>query len=126
MDESTKHIRIVDVTVAFENRYRQLQMARQEKFVKYEPIVSHFRAQGWTAELDAIVIGALGSWDPANETALGMLKIPRRYAKLMRRLIVSDTIRWSRDMYVEHLTGVRQFQVERAPPDDQQEAEPTP
>ena len=30
----------------------------------------------------------------------------------MRRLIVSDTIRWSRDLYVEHLTGKRQYEAE--------------
>jgi len=28
----------------------------------------------------------------------------------MRKLMVSDTIRWSRDIYVEHITGEKQYQ----------------
>lgn len=113
INEEEKRLILCDVTVAFENRYAEFRRARQEKIDKYTPIVNHFRAAGWTTELDAIVVGALGSWDPANERTLRMLRIPRRYSRLMRKLIVSDTIRWSRDIYVEHLTGTRQYLVDR-------------
>ncbi|GFT20126.1 hypothetical protein NPIL_112381, partial [Nephila pilipes] len=30
--------------------------------------------------------------------------ISRRYANLMRKLICSDTIKWGRDIYIEHLS----------------------
>ena len=45
-----------------------------------------------------------------------MLQVSRRYARLMRKLIVSDTVRWGRDMYVEPQTGRRQFTVTEPAP----------
>ncbi|GFY43446.1 reverse transcriptase domain-containing protein, partial [Trichonephila inaurata madagascariensis] len=100
---------VVDFTVAFEDRYESLAAARQAKILKYQPILESLRAAGEPAYLDAIVVGSLGSWDPANDTVLLRLGISRKYANLMRKLICSDTIRWSRDIYIEHLTGKRQF-----------------
>ena len=79
------------------------------KIDKYRSLVDELKEKGYTVDLDAIVVGSLGSWDPANERVLRTFKIDRRYAKLMRKLIVSDTIRWSRDIYVEHITGMRQY-----------------
>ncbi|GFV96090.1 reverse transcriptase domain-containing protein [Trichonephila clavipes] len=100
---------IVDFTVAFEDRYDSLVAARNAKLLKYQPILESLRAAGKPVYLDAIVVGSLGSWDPANDTVLLRLGISRRYAMLMRKLICSDTIRWSRDIYIEHLTGKRQY-----------------
>ena len=100
------------MAVAFESRYESFQTARTGKITKYAPIVEEFRRKGWTVDMGAIVVGSLGGWDPANEATLRMLRISPRYLKLMRRLIVSDTIRWSRDLYVKHLTGNRQYVVE--------------
>jgi hypothetical protein len=115
MNQATKELIIIDVAVTFENRYEAFQRSRQEKIDKYTPIAENFRSRGWSVNLNAVVVGALGSWDPANETALKMLRISPRYAKLMRKFIVSDTIRWSRDMYVEHLTGKQQYQTPHPP-----------
>merc|ERR1711911_417141 len=112
IDDVQKKLSIADVAVAFENRYESFQTARTGKITKYAPIVEEFRRKGWTVDMGAIVVGSLGGWDPANEATLRMLRISPRYLKLMRRLIVSDTIRWSRDIYVEHLTGNRQYEVE--------------
>jgi hypothetical protein len=72
-------------------------------------LADYFRARGWTVHLDAIIVGALGGWDPDNEATLRTLRISKRYCKMMRRYIVSDTIRWSRDIYIEHLSGQRQY-----------------
>ncbi|GFX66014.1 reverse transcriptase domain-containing protein [Trichonephila clavipes] len=100
---------IVDFIVAFDDRYKSLVAARNAKILKYQPILESLRAAGKPAYLDAIVVGSLGSWDPANDTVLLRLGISRKYATLIRKLIYSDTIRWSRDIYIEHLTGKRQF-----------------
>ena len=109
INEAKKELAIVDVAVVFENNYSQFQGARQQKIDKYLPLADSFRARGWNVHLDAVIVGSLGSWDPANEAALKILHIGRNYAKIMRKLIVSDTIRWSRDIYVEHITGQRQY-----------------
>jgi hypothetical protein len=117
MNQATKQLVIVDVAVVFENRFEALERSRAEKVRKYEPIANHFRLRGWNVRLDAVVVGALGSWDPNNEPALKALRISPRYCKMMRRFIISDTIRWSRDMYIEHISGKRQFTVPEPPLD---------
>ncbi|XP_039357636.1 olfactory receptor 14A16-like [Mauremys reevesii] len=52
----------------------------------------------------------LGTWDPCNESVMWTSGIRQRYARLMRRLVVSDTIRWSSNIYIEHITGHQQCQ----------------
>jgi hypothetical protein len=54
-----------------------------------------------------VVVGVLGGWDPGNEQLINYLKLGRHYCRLMGRLMGSDAIRWSRDIYVEHLKGPR-------------------
>ena len=60
--------------------------------------------------MDAFIVGSLGGWHNNNDRVISSLMISRRYAELMRNLMISDTIRWSRDIYVEHVSGVRQYQ----------------
>ncbi|XP_034483224.1 uncharacterized protein LOC117788549 [Drosophila innubila] len=69
---------------------------------------SAFWLRGYRVHVDAIVVGALGTWDPINERVLKLLHVSRSYDSLMRRLIVSETVHWSRDIYVEHVSGTRQ------------------
>ncbi|GFT76709.1 retrovirus-related Pol polyprotein from type-1 retrotransposable element R2 [Trichonephila clavipes] len=35
-----------------------------------------------------------------------------RYLKVLRQLCVSDCIRWSRDIYIQHLTGAKQYSTD--------------
>ncbi|KYN22491.1 hypothetical protein ALC57_05102, partial [Trachymyrmex cornetzi] len=66
----------------------------------------------------AFVVGALGSWDQGNEAVLRLLRVTAQYASMMRHLIVSDTIRCSRDIYVEHVSGTRQYLAPSRPSGD--------
>ncbi|GFS38785.1 reverse transcriptase domain-containing protein [Nephila pilipes] len=100
---------VIDFTVAFEDRLSSFAKARQGKIDKYLPIVEHLRREGKVAHVDAIVVGSLGSWDPSNDAALAQMGVSKKYAKLMRKLICSDTIRWSRDIYIQHLTDKKQY-----------------
>ncbi|XP_076298053.1 uncharacterized protein LOC143217550 [Lasioglossum baleicum] len=107
--EPSKSVVIIDVTVTFENGIEAFEAARLRKIQKYLPIAAVLEEQGYRVVTDAIVVGALGSWDQANEPVLKVLRISTKYASMMRRLIVSETIRWGRDIYVEHVSGVRQY-----------------
>ncbi|GFU56006.1 reverse transcriptase domain-containing protein [Nephila pilipes] len=100
---------VIDFTVAFEDRLKSFATARKGKIDKYLPIVEHLRREGKVAHVDAMVVGSLGSWDPSNDAALAQMGVSRKYAKLMRKLICSDTIRWSRDIYIQHLTDKKQY-----------------
>ncbi|KAK3925226.1 Retrovirus-related Pol polyprotein from type-1 retrotransposable element R2 [Frankliniella fusca] len=67
------------------------------------------RVAGEHSTAEAIVVGSLGSWDPANNSVLNQLGIPKFRQNTLKRKCVSDAIRWSRDIYVEHVTQRRQF-----------------
>lgn len=119
--EPSKCVVICDITVPFENRMVAFDEARERKVIKYSPLAEELRRQGYRVVVTAFVVGALGSWDPNNEAVLRLLRVSNMYASLMRRLIVSDVIRWSRDIYVEHVSGVRQYS---APPPASEDGEP--
>ncbi|UYV84291.1 hypothetical protein LAZ67_X001763 [Cordylochernes scorpioides] len=65
---------------------------------------------GYKVNLEAFLVGSLGGWDNKNERVLRMLEVSPRYAKLMRQLMFTYEIKWSRDIYVEHISGKRQYQ----------------
>ena len=109
VDEACKIVAIVDVTMPFENRYAAFQTARHEKQRKYASLADHYKERGYSVYLDAFLVGALGGWDPANELVVNHLKLSHNYCRITRKLMVSDAILWSRDIYVEHLTSVRQY-----------------
>lgn len=109
IDETQKIALIMDVTVAFENRPQAFVTARAEKIKKYSALSNHLHTQGLTTKILVFVMGSLGGYDKSNVETLIALGIGRRYSVLMKRLMVSDTIKWSRDMYVEHITGSRQY-----------------
>ncbi|RLU16391.1 hypothetical protein DMN91_010459 [Ooceraea biroi] len=116
--EPSKSVVICDVTVAFENRLVAFEEARGRKVARYTPLAEALRAQGYRVVVTALVVGALGSWCPRNDAVLRLLRVGSKYGSMMRRLIVSDTIRWSRDIYVEHVSGVRQYPAPPRPSGD--------
>ncbi|GFQ91951.1 retrovirus-related Pol polyprotein from type-1 retrotransposable element R2 [Trichonephila clavata] len=76
---------------------------------KYRPLLKFFQANGWSkVHIVPIILGSLGAWDPIND---GFLKkvATKSYLSLLRKLCVSDCIRWSRDIYIHHITGVQQY-----------------
>ncbi|KAF0711758.1 Retrovirus-related Pol polyprotein from type-2 retrotransposable element R2DM, partial [Aphis craccivora] len=103
------NIYVVDVTVPFVNRLEAFKAAAAVKTEKYEQLRVDLAAQH---RCDAIVVpfivGALGSWDSTNDEFMRALS-SRCYATLMRKLCVSDTVSITRDIYIEHLSGVRQI-----------------
>ncbi|XP_054720777.1 uncharacterized protein LOC129230404 [Uloborus diversus] len=99
---------ILDVTIPFENRLAAFETARQAKLQKYQPTAEFFKSSFANVQIVPVLVGALGTWDPKNDKCLQSL-CSRSYLKLMRKLCVSDTISWSRDIYTEHITNVRQY-----------------
>jgi hypothetical protein len=98
---------IIDITIPFENRLEALTAARPEKINKYAALARTLHARYHEVKFDAIVHGSLGTWDPENDRLM-MTMCSRKYLKIFKKLCVSDVIRYSRDIYTEHITGVRQ------------------
>ncbi|XP_023219815.1 uncharacterized protein LOC111621797 [Centruroides sculpturatus] len=103
INNNPKTATIIDIATPFENGEDAFERARAEKVAKYTDLAKYFRNLGYETFLNAFIVGALGGYDAANECVLQRLGITRNYSKLMRRLIVSDCIRWSRDIYTSHL-----------------------
>ncbi|KAL1479133.1 hypothetical protein MTO96_052113 [Rhipicephalus appendiculatus] len=57
---------IVDVTCPFENHLGVLEAARSEER-KYQPVRDYLLRRYQRLSIEAIVVGMLGSWDPAND-----------------------------------------------------------
>ena len=108
-DDHNQRITIVDVATSFETCKVAFDDARAEKLQNYSELAENLRRQGYEVIVDAFLVGALGGWDPLNERTMSLLNINRRYAVMMRRLMVSEIIKWSRNIYVEHVSGVRQY-----------------
>ncbi|XP_064462298.1 uncharacterized protein LOC135372756 [Ornithodoros turicata] len=96
---------VYDVTIVFDNRPEALQAARRNKEEKYLPVKESLQRRYHRVHIEAVVIGSLGSWDPANDRGLKRL-CSREYLKLMKKLCVSEVISSTRDIYSTHITGV--------------------
>jgi hypothetical protein len=112
INEANKTAAIIDVTCPFESRSPALHSAREHKKAKYQHLADQLRERGLTVTCDAVVVGSLGTWDPANQRALVALGIPAYKHKVVAKKSVTSTIRWSRDMYVEHISGTRQYSAD--------------
>jgi hypothetical protein len=71
-------------------------------------LADELRSQGWDVHLNAFIVWDLGGWDPYNETVIRQLRISKSYIKLMKKLIISNTIYWSLDIQVDFISGKRQ------------------
>lgn len=60
--------------------------AELQKVNKYDILKQHSISAGKNCEVLAFVIGALGSWHPANEAVLRCLEMTKRYKSLFRKL----------------------------------------
>lgn len=98
---------ILDVTIPFDNRTDAFGEARRAKQEKYQGLAEALSTRFQKVEVDAIVLGSLGSWDPENDKIMKRL-CSKKYLTLFKKLCVSDVIRYSRDIYAEHISGVRQ------------------
>ena len=110
VNETCKTGAIIDIAMPFENRYAAFQNARQEKQKKYAPVAEHYHRHGYSVFLEAFIVGELGGLGPTNEKIINHLKVGRSYCRLMRKLMVSDVICWSCDIYIQQLSVVRQYQ----------------
>ncbi|KAK8742630.1 hypothetical protein OTU49_001595, partial [Cherax quadricarinatus] len=99
---------MIDVTCPFENGPEAFTEARLRKEEKYAELAAELRQNYHRVTVEAFIVGSLGSYDPANDRLMKRLA-SRKYQKLFRRLCVSDTIKWSRMIYTEHITGARQY-----------------
>lgn len=103
-------VTIVDIAVPFDNGRDSCATAASAKVDKYSNLRRALAETGKDVEVHGFIVGALGTWHQGNERVLGRLGVSRRYRTLMRKLCCIDAIKGSRDVYIEHMTGHRQYE----------------
>lgn len=102
VDEKKNTVAIVDITVAFENRRKTQEI--------WSHIADYFKQKNYKTEVNAFIVGSLGGYFAENVGALIWLRIGKKYSVLMEKLMVSETIRWSRDICTSNTwLGYRQY-----------------
>ncbi|GBN17219.1 hypothetical protein AVEN_87598-1 [Araneus ventricosus] len=99
---------VSDVTITFEKRLDCFAAAHKRKLDKYDHLIEFHNNMVFQTAIIPIVIGALGSWDKGNDAFLSRF-MSKSYLKKFQQLCVSDVIKWSRDIFVEHVTRARQY-----------------
>lgn len=99
---------ILDVTMPFDDSIARFARKRQEKINKYKPIAEDLKLRYKNVYNEVIKVGPLGSWDRKNDKIIYKI-CSKKYTKLMRNLIVLDTIRASRDIFWKHIKGVELY-----------------
>lgn len=91
--------------IPFEGPQGAIEATRAIKLEKYSQLLPELKRLGYKVLVEALVVSSLGAWDPDNAKLLSALGIKRRYGRLMARLSISESLAWSRDIYVYHTTG---------------------
>jgi hypothetical protein len=99
---------IIDVSCPFENDSESMDISVRRKVEKYNYLVDFFALQNVQAKVFGFIVGSLGGWYKANELVLNELEMSMRYRTLFRKLCCADAIQGSRNIYVEHVSGVPQ------------------
>ena len=99
---------IIDVACPFENGANAFEVIRELKKAKYAEHERFLRRSFTNVKIEPFIVGSLGTYDPKNSSLTRKIST-RSYTKLMKKLCVTTCIKWSRMMYIEHLTGARQY-----------------
>ena len=102
---------IIDATCPFENGEGAFEAAREEKTQKYADLARFLGETYTNVKVEPFVVGSLGAYDPKNSSLTRRIAT-RAFTKTFKILCVADAIRWSRMIYIEHLTGARQYEEE--------------
>jgi len=104
--EDTRRVVIVDMAVPFDNREDAMVAAQRRKEDKYADLARRLGARlGKEAKCLALVVVSLGTWHPANEATLNVVRIARGYRMLLRQLCVCDAIILSSAIWSDFSTG---------------------
>lgn len=87
------------------NSLDAFESARREKEEKYADVAPELSIEGKRVRDETI--GSLGSWDPNNDSVSKKLR-SEKYAKVMKRTILSETIAYSQDIFSEHTKSIPQ------------------
>jgi hypothetical protein len=113
VDAKSKKAIILDIRCPFEGSTNSFENARVDKQLKYQREKEAFQRLGYDTMCDAILVGALGSWDPLNDRVLSQCGIKSQKLSRIKRQIIGQTIDVSRVIYWQHILGQNYFHFGR-------------
>jgi uncharacterized C2H2 Zn-finger protein len=113
IDEAKSRVAILDIRCPFEGSTNSFENARISKREKYDIEKLAFNMKGFDCICDAIVVGALGSWDPLNDQVLRQLGLSSLQIGKIKRPIIQDVTEVSKCIFWEHILGDRYFNYGR-------------
>jgi hypothetical protein len=108
VDRTSRRVALVDFKSPFEAAPDSFSTARHRNEEKYAELAGAYRARGFSTFLGTVCVGALGTWDPANDAVLRRLGLSSATARRTRKTAVQAVLHHSRNIWVEHCTGVSQ------------------
>ena len=97
-------ITIVNVTVPIKSGVKGFEASRGEKESKYSDLVQWAKTKYTSVNFGSLIVGSLGSWDPANEETLRLLGISKNYATLFLEALLCGCDK----RIIEYLEGSQQ------------------
>lgn len=107
LNERSKTAAIIDITCTFEAHSQSFINARTHKRMKYRDEADALTLKGYKVVCDAIVIGALGSWDPKNDAVLLKCGVSKSQVHYIKRVVIGNSIEYGRRLYWEHILAQR-------------------
>ena len=104
LHEAQKKAYLIDVTCPCD-RPENLVAARRRKLDKYAAIRNKLQDSGYQVNLDAFVVGTLGTCDPENDLLLWAVGIGLKYGTLFKKLCCHDAIFGSYEVWADHTTS---------------------
>ncbi|XP_037501499.1 uncharacterized protein LOC119375391 [Rhipicephalus sanguineus] len=97
---------VLDVACPFENTREAFTNTRNDKVSRYEPVAAYLRRRYERVSVAAVIVGALGAWDPDNDRVLRRI-CSRPYLRVFKKIRVSEVLAASRNIYHAHVRGGR-------------------
>ncbi|XP_046662924.1 uncharacterized protein LOC124355813 [Homalodisca vitripennis] len=107
--DRSKIVRLVDVTVPYEGGWQSVTTVRKKKLEMNAPVARLLSAGGYRTSVYTFVVGSLGTWDSTNRITFSRLIVDSRRDSALDHRCVSKFFRWSRDIYVEHVMGIKLY-----------------
>ncbi|XP_037521390.1 uncharacterized protein LOC119398632 [Rhipicephalus sanguineus] len=92
---------VLNVACPFENTREAFTNTRNDKVSRYEPVAAYLRRRYQRVSVAAVIVGALGAWDPDNDRVLRRL-CSRPYLRLFKKICVSEVLAASQNIYHVH------------------------
>lgn len=92
---------IIDVACPFENASDVLVVARREES-NFDDVRPYLSRSYQRVSVEVVVVGALGTWDAANDRVMRRFTL-NAYLRPLKRLCVSDVVAALRQIYAMHV-----------------------